>query len=209
MSLLLRQRIRRTTSMRPMSWKSPGLAVVQGHSVAAICTAEGEHPNKIIAVLSWILSISRGHVQGLFFCLHLAAQLDPVACPAFRAMLNTRASLSLRWIIAVLVATTLHWISLLLLRASPHQAAPLLGWDAVSGAAWGRAQVQRSRRAGYRCSTVVCPAHTRHSTGALESQTKRYWFGVCLLVLSSSKGIHFFHDSLATGAGLVLKRQFF
>lgn len=35
--------------MRPMSWKSPGLAVVQGHSVAAIRTAE-EHPNKIIAV---------------------------------------------------------------------------------------------------------------------------------------------------------------
>lgn len=51
MSLLLRQRISRGTHMRPMSRKSPGLAVVQGHSVAAaIHTAEGEHPNKIIAV---------------------------------------------------------------------------------------------------------------------------------------------------------------
>lgn len=122
----------------------------------------------------------QGHIQSLFFS-HSAACLDPMACPAFRVMLRTRTSLSLHWITAVSVATTLHWITTLLSEASPQQAALPGCWmvgQCKQGAerqGAGRRRMQRFGRARFHCGTAAPPRQCRHSTGALESQTKSYW----------------------------------
>lgn len=123
----------------------------------------------------------QGHIQGLFFSPHLAACLDPMACPAVRVMLNTRTSLSLHWIVAVSIATTLHWTTFPLSGASPHQAALLGCWMVGQRKQGGQRQgigmrrMQKSGGARFHCSTAAPPTQSRHSTGALESKTKSYW----------------------------------
>lgn len=155
----------------------------------------------------------QGHIQSHFFSPHSAAFLDAMACPAFRVMLSTRTSLSLHWIIAVSVATTLHWITFLLSEASPQQA-PLPGCRMVGSCNQGqrkgavRTRMQRSGRARFHCSTAALPTQSRHSTGALESQTKSYW-SLFACSFKKQKKYIFFHNSLAKRAGSVLRGQFF
>lgn len=139
-----------------------------------------------------------GHIQGLFFSPHLAALLDPMACPAFRVMLNTRTSLSLHWITDVSVTATLQWVTSLLSEASPGRQGcrDTGGWDGVSRGREGKVgmrRMQRSGRARLHCSTAAPSTPSRHSTGALESQTKSYW---SLFACSFKKQMRFFPTTL-------------
>lgn len=124
----------------------------------------------------------QGYIQNLFFSPHSAAFLDPMVCPAFRVTLSTRTGLSLHWIIAVSVATTLHWITFLPSEAASQLAALPGCWmvgqckQGAEGQGAGMRRMQTSGRARFHRSTAAAPPfQSRHSTGALESQTRSYW----------------------------------
>lgn len=168
MAVVLRQRISTTTHMRPMSWKSPGLAVVQGHSVAALRTAEGEHPNKIIAVCRCCPFLNPFIVPGTrtrpFLLSTLGCPAGPCGLSCFESHARHEDEFVPPLNHSCLSSNHIALNFFPVLGASLHQAALLLGWDAESRAAGGRCGREGGCKGPGALGTAAAqPARTRQT----------------------------------------------
>lgn len=141
----------------------------------------------------------QGHIQGLFFSPHSAACLDPMACPAFRVMLNKFVP---SWNHICLGSSHTALDPIAALRGSPTagSTAGMLCWDRVS----------RRRQAGCRHEEDAqlwegqaplqhcCSSHTIQTQhGGTGGSDKELVGFVCLLFQEAEKYFFFFFFSTA------------
>lgn len=177
-----------------MSWKSPGLAAIQGHSVAAICTAEGEHPNKIIALCRCCPLLNSFIVSGTCTRSRLLSELSHqdracgLSCLQGYSHHQDRFVPPLNYSLLGCIPIALNFFPAL--GACQHSFGSGMLYSGQPKAQCRHKEVQGSEMAGYRSTTAVL--HKADTVlGALEPSIKSPCFGVCLLVLQVAKE-HFF-----------------
>lgn len=142
-----------------MSWKSPGLAVVQGHSVAAICTAEGEHPNKIIALCRCCPLLNSFIVYGTRTRSRLLSQLshqnNPCGLSCLQSYAHHRDRFAPPLNYSLLGCNPIALNFFPALGASQHGFSSGMLYSGQPKAQRRHKEVQRSGMAGYRCTTAV------------------------------------------------------